>query len=86
VDSHHPAVRSHPVTGLKAFNVNEGFVTGFAELKKPESGTIPVFIRPLHLTALDSLLDFSIRYIHAADDHLVRWKWAPGSIAFWDNR
>jgi sulfonate dioxygenase len=38
VDSHHPAVRSHPVTGLKALNVNEGFVTGFAELKKPESG------------------------------------------------
>jgi sulfonate dioxygenase len=38
LDSHHPAVRTHPVTGLKAFNVNEGFVTGFAELKKPESG------------------------------------------------
>jgi sulfonate dioxygenase len=38
VDSHHPAVRTHPVTGLKALNVNEGFVTGFAELKKPESG------------------------------------------------
>jgi len=38
LDSHHPAVRTHPVTGLKAFNVNEGFVTGFAELKKRESG------------------------------------------------
>jgi sulfonate dioxygenase len=38
LDSHHPAVRTHPVTGLKALNVNEGFVTGFAELKKPESG------------------------------------------------
>ncbi|KAI1772972.1 hypothetical protein F4818DRAFT_443858 [Hypoxylon cercidicola] len=33
IDSHHPAVRTHPVTGLKALNVNTGFVTGFAELK-----------------------------------------------------
>jgi sulfonate dioxygenase len=39
VDLHHPAVRSHPVTGLKALNVNEGFVTAFAELKKAESGS-----------------------------------------------
>ncbi|KAH6677596.1 alpha-ketoglutarate-dependent sulfonate dioxygenase [Halenospora varia] len=71
VDSHHPAVRTHPVTGLKALNVNEGFVTGFAELKKPES---------------DKLLDFSILYIHSADDHYVRWKWQVGDVAFWDNR
>lgn len=38
IDTHHPAVRTHPVTGLKAWNVNEGFVTGFAELKKVELG------------------------------------------------
>jgi alpha-ketoglutarate-dependent taurine dioxygenase len=38
IDTHHPAVRTHPVTGLKALNVNCGFVTGFAELKKKESG------------------------------------------------
>lgn len=71
IDTHHPAVRTHPVTGLKAWNVNEGFVTGFAELKKAES---------------DKLLDFSILHIHSADDHLVRWKWAVGSVAMWDNR
>jgi alpha-ketoglutarate-dependent taurine dioxygenase len=39
IDTHHPAVRTHPVSGLKALNVNVGFVTGFAELKKRESGT-----------------------------------------------
>lgn len=39
IDTHHPAVRTHPVSGLKALNVNPGFVTGFAELKKKESGT-----------------------------------------------
>jgi sulfonate dioxygenase len=71
VDTHHPAVRTHPVTCLKAWNVNEGFVTGFAELKKAES---------------DKLLDFSIQHIHSADDELVRWKWEVGSVAMWDNR
>ncbi|KAL4872538.1 hypothetical protein BDV12DRAFT_182894 [Aspergillus spectabilis] len=71
IDSHHPAVRSHPVTGLKALNVNLGFVTGFAELKKAES---------------DKILDFLAYHIHAADDHYVRWKWAVGSVAMWDNR
>lgn len=71
IDSHHPAVRTHPVTGLKALNVNIGFVTGFAELKKVES---------------DKLLDFFTYHIHSADDHAVRWKWAVGSVAMWDNR
>ena len=42
VDTHHPAVRTHPVTGLKALNVNPGFVTGFAELKKKESGNYAI--------------------------------------------
>ncbi|KAE8383589.1 alpha-ketoglutarate-dependent sulfonate dioxygenase [Aspergillus bertholletiae] len=71
IDTHHPAVRTHPVTGLKALNVNNGFVTGFAELKKLES---------------DKLLDFLSHHIHAADDHYVRWRWAVGSVAMWDNR
>lgn len=70
IDTHHPAVRTHPVTGLKALNVNLGFVTGFAELKKEEG---------------DSLLQFFKHHIHSADDHYVRWKWAVGSVAIWDN-
>ncbi|KIW73313.1 hypothetical protein PV04_01444 [Phialophora macrospora] len=71
IDTHHPAVRTHPVTGLKALNVNPGFVTGFAELNKKES---------------DNLLQFFEYHLHAADDHYVRWKWAVGSVAMWDNR
>jgi sulfonate dioxygenase len=70
IDTHHPAVRTHPVTGLKALNVNPGFVTGFAELKKKES---------------DNLLQFLGYHIHSADDHYVRWKWEVGSVAVWDN-
>ncbi|KAK4912712.1 hypothetical protein LTR49_018885 [Elasticomyces elasticus] len=71
IDTHHPAVRTHPVTGLKALNVNPGFVTGFAELKRKES---------------DKLLEFLEYHIHSADDHAVRWRWEVGSIAIWDNR
>jgi alpha-ketoglutarate-dependent taurine dioxygenase len=58
------------VTGLKALNVNNGFVTSFPELKKEES---------------DKLLEFFRFHIHSADDHYVRWKWAVGSVAIWDN-
>ncbi|KIW78557.1 hypothetical protein Z517_08395 [Fonsecaea pedrosoi CBS 271.37] len=71
IDTHHPAVRTHPVTGLKALNINPGFVTGFAELNKKES---------------DKLLEFFEYHLHSADDHYVRWKWAVGSVAMWDNR
>lgn len=45
-------------------------MTGFAELKKEES---------------DKLLEFFRYHIHSADDHTVRWKWAVGSVAMWDN-
>jgi alpha-ketoglutarate-dependent taurine dioxygenase len=58
------------VTGLKALNVNFGFVTGFAELKEAES---------------EQLLQFFKLHLHSADDHYVRWKWAVGSVAMWDN-
>lgn len=70
IDTHHPAIRTHPVTGLKALNVNLAYCTGFAELKKAES---------------DAVLQFLNLHIHSADEHLVRWKWTPGSIALWDN-
>ena len=31
-------------------------------------------------------LNFLREHLHAADDLTVRWKWEPGSVAFWDNR
>lgn len=31
-------------------------------------------------------LSFLREHLHAADDLSVRWKWEPGSVAFWDNR
>lgn len=92
IDTHHPAVRTHPVTGLNAWNVNEGFVTGFAELKKLESGKhsnqaqYGVLMNWGIDWSIDKLLDFANFHIHSADDHSVRWKWAVGSVAMWDNR
>lgn len=70
IDTHHPAIRTHPVTGLKSLNVNLTYCTGFAELKKAES---------------EALLQMLNLHIHSSDDHYVRWKWDVGSIAIWDN-
>lgn len=79
------------MTGLKALNVNLGFVSGFAELKKAESGKM-LYKNPTGALLIvcihdaDKLLDFFSHHIHSADDHLVRWKWTVGAVAMWDNR
>ncbi|KAH7117896.1 hypothetical protein B0J11DRAFT_583277 [Dendryphion nanum] len=67
----HPAVQTHPVTGLKALNVIPGLVSGFADLKKKES---------------DKLLEFVDYHIHSAAEHTIRFKWTAGTVAIWDNR
>lgn len=71
VDTHHPAIRTHPVTGLKALNITPGSVTGFPDLTQRES---------------DKLLELLDYYIKDADEHTVRFKWEAGSVAIWDNR
>jgi alpha-ketoglutarate-dependent taurine dioxygenase len=87
VDTHHPAVITHPVTRLKALNITNSFVTGFAELKKKESGiSLFRFTFDLNQQILDNLLQFVEYHINSAADHQVRWKWEKGSVAIWDNR
>lgn len=71
VETHHPVVRTHPVTGLKALNFTPGAVTDFPELTTIESNK------------LLELLDY---HINTSDEHTVRFKWEPGSVAIWDNR
>ena len=66
----HPAVRTHPETGRSALYVNQGFTTGFKELKRAES---------------DALLAFLVRHC-SAPEFQCRFRWRADSVAFWDNR
>jgi taurine dioxygenase len=66
----HPVVRVHPETGRKGLFVNEGFTTRIRELSATESA---------------SVLDLLFRHVQRPD-FTVRWKWAVGDVAFWDNR
>ena len=71
VETLHPVVTTHPVTGYKLLNLNSGFVTRIDGLKRYES---------------DKLLELLFTHIHTAQDHLVRWRWEKNSVALWDNR
>ena len=69
-DAVHPVVITHPESGRKALYINPGFTLHFDGWTEAES-------KPL----LDYL------YAHAVQlEHTTRFQWAPGSIAFWDNR
>ena len=69
-DAVHPVIITHPENGRKALYVNPGFTLHFEDWTTEES-------KPL----LDYL------YAHAVQlEHTTRFQWAPGSIAFWDNR
>lgn len=69
-DSVHPVVIKHPISGRKALYVNSAFTIRFDGWTNEES-------EPL----LEQL------YLHASRPEFThRFKWTPGSIAFWDNR
>jgi taurine dioxygenase len=66
----HPVVRTHPETGRPLLFVNTGFTSHIKGLSKKES---------------DGLLEYL--YAQAAiPEYQCRFRWAPGSLAFWDNR
>ncbi|ASR01690.1 TauD/TfdA dioxygenase family protein [Gordonia rubripertincta] len=71
--TYHPAVRVHPVTGERALFVSPGFTRGPREIRgfsPDQSGKI-----------LELLWQEATR-----TEYTVRFRWAPGSVAFWDNR
>jgi alpha-ketoglutarate-dependent sulfate ester dioxygenase len=68
--SYHPVVRVHPRTGEKALFVNPVFVERILDVSPIESRWI-----------LEYLFSELVR-----PEYTVRFRWEPGSVAFWDNR
>ena len=66
----HPVVRTHPETGRKSLFVNRSYTRHFEGMGEDAS-------RPL----LGYLYDHAVR-----PEFTVRWRWAPGMLALWDNR
>jgi alpha-ketoglutarate-dependent taurine dioxygenase len=70
IRSVHPVVRVHPETGERVLFVNPNFTSHILELSRKEGG---------HVLAL--------LYEHLmSPEFTCRFRWEPGSIAFWDNR
>ena len=68
--SEHPVVRTHPETGRRALYVNVAHTARFADMTEDESAPLLAYL-----------------YQHqVAPERTCRFVWAPGSIAFWDNR
>ncbi len=68
--AHHPVVRVHPRTGERAVFVNPVFVDRILDVSPIESRWV-----------LEYLFAELVR-----PEYTVRFRWEPGSVAFWDNR
>jgi taurine dioxygenase len=68
--SEHPLVRVHPETGERVLYVSPSFLKSIVGLTPRESQQL-----------LELLWEHAVR-----PEFTVRFKWEPGSIAFWDNR
>ena len=69
-DAVHPVVIRHPIRGRRALSINSGFTTHFDGWTAAES---------------QPLIDYLVRHA-TRPEHIHKFCWQPGSIAFWDNR
>ncbi|WP_075779716.1 TauD/TfdA dioxygenase family protein [Streptomyces acidiscabies] len=70
VASVHPLVRVHPESGERILYVNGYYAEQIQDISRAESRAL-----------LDMLLEQAVR-----PEYTVRFRWEPGSVAFWDNR
>ncbi len=66
----HPLVRTHPETGERVLYVNSAFTSHIKDMDLAESAAL---LERLYRSAWNPEVQ-------------CRFRWAPGSIAFWDNR
>jgi taurine dioxygenase len=66
----HPVVRTHPETKERVLYVNTGFTSHIKDMDAAESKAL---LQELYRTAWNPEVQ-------------CRFRWAPGSLAFWDNR
>jgi taurine dioxygenase len=66
----HPVVRTHPETGRRSLYVNVSHTSRFQGMTEAESAPI-----------LNFLFGHQVR-----PEFTCRFRWRPGSLAFWDNR
>lgn len=66
----HPVIRTHPETGEPALFVNSVFTSRIKGLRGEESRALMAFLNA-HVQK---------------PEFVVRWRWTPGAVAFWDNR
>ena len=70
IESVHPVVRIHEETGRKLLFVNQPFTMRFEGMTKGESQPLLQYL-----------------FTHASKpENTCRFRWQPGSLAFWDNR
>ena len=70
VATEHPLVRVHPESGERLLYVNGYYVEQIVDVSRAESAAL-----------LQMLLEQAVR-----PEYTVRFRWEPGSVAFWDNR
>ena len=70
LEAEHPVVHTHPETGRKALYVNSGHTLRFVGMTEAESAPL-----------LEYLFAHQVR-----PEFTCRFRWEPGSTAFWDNR
>lgn len=71
IETAHPIVRTHPVTGWKALYVNPGFTRYIVGIPRAES---------------DAILKYLFQLLSTLSPSTIRVRWSPYGVAAWDNR